>query len=509
MSHNAEIQKLKEHLKNLPRLGDKDREKRIKKASEDFWFFIRTYFPHHIEDAKKETSEFRKFLHKNLSKLINENRQLIFEAYRGSAKTTTISRLALIWLMVTRRKRYAVLISSTLDVAKETIETVMIELEDNENLRSDFELAEGEPWTTTEFILRVKGTLCKVKVGGAGKKIRGANFLAMRPDLIILDDIENDENVETPIQRNKLYRWFNKAIKRLPSRTSTTYNIIVVGTRLHHDGLTARLAKRNDFQDFCFPLVIDFPRELNALTKDNLNDIKLTGYKLDDPRIDIRAVMIEYLEDRESFYSELQMQPISAEALVFSNYQTFASQTVFDAIYIGIDPALGKTKGDYFAVATLLRHDKRYYASATGYKQTPEKMIPILIELFIRLSKYEVPIKIAIETVAFQEFFKTALKQEAAKRYIHLPVVEIKNKVAKELRIDSLSPYINDGTILIDEQSHLLIDELTTYPKAAHDDLLDAVEMAFRIASRRGVHDYKLIERVMKNYEFSLKGEIL
>ncbi|EAI0220242.1 hypothetical protein E0Z21_08885, partial [Campylobacter jejuni] len=74
---------------------------------------------------------------------------------------------------------------------------------------------------------------------------------------------------------------------------------------------------------------------------------------------------------------------------------------------------------------------------------------------------------------------------------------ELKNKVAKELRIDSLAPYINDGTILIDNNSNLLIEEMLTYPKAAHDDLLDASEMAFRIACSAANADYKAINRIL------------
>ena len=58
-----------------------------------------------------------------------------------------------------------------------------------------------------------KMQLCKIKSFGAGKKIRGTNFLSIRPDLIICDDIENDENIESKTQRDELYKWFNKALK--------------------------------------------------------------------------------------------------------------------------------------------------------------------------------------------------------------------------------------------------------------------------------------------------------
>lgn len=150
--------------------------------------------------------------------------------------------------------------------------------------------------------------------------------------------------------------------------------------------------------------------------------------------------------------------------------------------------ALGKAKGDYFAIAELLRYEKnKFFLKGTGYKISPSKMIDTILRIYIKYLTLGVSVKIAIETIAFQEFFKDKLKEEALKKGIILSVCELKNKVAKELRIDSLAPYINDSTIIIDSNSHLLIEELLSYPKAAHDDLLDTSEMAFRVASYAGL----------------------
>ena len=57
-------------------------------------------------------------------------------------------------------------------------------------------------------------TNIKVEAIGSGKKIRGRKHRNWRPDLLILDDIENDENVRTPEQRAKLDSWFKKAVSK-------------------------------------------------------------------------------------------------------------------------------------------------------------------------------------------------------------------------------------------------------------------------------------------------------
>ncbi len=505
---NEEIEKLKSYLKALPKLADEGREERIKKATDDYRSFMYTYLPHQIEFQLEETSAFRNFVYDELPSIIEDKRLIELEAYRGGAKTTVISRGMTLWVMLTLRKKYGVLLSSTNDVVVETMETIKAELEDNATLRSDFEVEIGTPWTDNEIVFYVKGNPVKIKAAGAGKKIRGSNFMGKRPDWINLDDIENDENVESKTQRDKMYRWFLKAIMKLPSRKSKTHTFMIVGTRLHHDSLLARISKRGDCYHRNFPLVIEMPSRLDELTKENLSLDIVGDAVLDDPDIDVLTVFADFLEDKESFYSELQNQPISSEGLTFGKYTTYSELPLIDSWTIGIDPALGKAKGDYFAIAALghCKSLKRYYAKVVGYKTKPEQMIPLLITLYSTLRSSGVPIKIAIETIQFQEFFKDSLKTKAIEDGIHLPIVEIKNSAAKELRIDSLSPHIADGTILIDQNSHLLIEELGTYPKAAHDDLLDALEMAWRIAFRGAALDMKAVERVQKTFRLTPKG---
>ena len=65
------------------------------------------------------------------------------------------------------------------------------------------------------------------------------------PDLLILDDIENDENVRTPEQRAKLDSWFKKAV----SKAGDDYtDIVYIGTLLHYDSLLANTLKNPGYK---------------------------------------------------------------------------------------------------------------------------------------------------------------------------------------------------------------------------------------------------------------------
>lgn len=490
--NKIELQNLSAYLKSLPIQNDKDRPKRIQRAKEDFAYAVQTYFPHHIEFCKKETSKFRNFCYNELPKLCENYNKLDCEAYRGAAKTTMITRLFRLWRTAIRReKRHSIIISSIIDVAKESLDVIKTELEDNQNLINDFDIkigeVIGETWGAEEIVFKSGETLIRIKAYGAGKKIRGANYRGVRPDDITCDDIENDENVENKSQRDKLYKWFQKVVMKLPSRKNASSTIIIVGTKLHHDSLLARVQQRVDFTHMSFPLVLQFPPTLDLLKKHNLKRSDIKGMKLDDPSLNALDLLKEYLEDKDSFMSEYQNKPLSKESLTFSSYKTYTSAPICDAYYLGIDPSLGKTKGDYFAVSVLGYSSayKCFFAKTYMYKIKATLMIAKLIWHYKQIATLNRPVKIAIEVVQFQEFFKDTLKEKAIQENINLPITPLNNAgVPKELRIDSLAPLLDDETILIDESSLILIEELDTYPKAPHDDGLDSLEMAYRIAKR-------------------------
>lgn len=513
-----EVNELKSFLKALPRLGDKNSSERIARAKSDFAYFVRTYLGHHIGGEEgviltkhHEKSVFRRWVYEKLPALIKAQNKLCIKAYRGAAKTTLISRLFVLWLILRGDKRYAILISSTLDLAKEGIDLLKTELEDNANLVLDFDIKPGSVWTSEEIIFSTRRTLCKIKSFGSGKKIRGTNFLSMRPDLIVCDDIENDENIESKTQREKLYSWFNKAILKLPSRLNPHYNILVVGTTLHYDSLLQRLSARDDFQSVNFPLVLQFPNNLDAI----LADFKANGVNMksdlgnlfiDDNNIDKIDVISDLAQDRASFFSEFQNLPLDKENAPLAHYTTFEElPRSVDAIFIGIDPSLGKKKGDYFALSQLFysKAQKKLFWTAQGYKIAPDKMLDKVVGLYVKMARICQTITIACEEVAFQEFFKMQLKARFANMGLFVPIIGIKNTTNKEVRLDALAPLLKDESLVVDENAALLREELDSYPKSSHDDLMDSGEIALRAFNASNMTDYRGIHAGQKEFKMA------
>ncbi|MFC3847556.1 phage terminase large subunit [Helicobacter baculiformis] len=202
--------------------------------------------------------------------------------------------------------------------------------------------------------------------------------------------------------------------------------------------------------------------------------------------------------------------PTNAKDAILGDFDTYQElPPCIDSIYMGIDPALGKAKGDFFAIALVhyVKEQRRYYARVHAYREKPDKMINIVLSTYAQCLSLTPYVKIGIEVVAFQAFFKDQLKKRAQELGLHFfKPVELKNSAHKEIRIDSLAPLLSGRTLLIDAYSHELISELESYPKSAHDDCLDALEMAMRIARDRSRLDYKALKRALGARKFKKGG---
>lgn len=148
-----------------------------------------------------------------------------------------------------RTSDYVIIIGSTEDKAAEQLSNLSEELENNEDLRRDFMIKGFESLQKTEIIvICTDGHRFRILARGAEQKIRGAMWNGKRPNLIICDDMEDDEQVENKDRRIKFRKWFFRAAKQSLSKRG---KIRVHGTILHDDSLLSRLRK-NDVWKFLF-----------------------------------------------------------------------------------------------------------------------------------------------------------------------------------------------------------------------------------------------------------------
>lgn len=171
----------------------------------------------------------------------SDHPQVALIAPRDHAKSTGFTFDYMLAELLFRTSDYAILIGSTEDKAAEQLSNISEELHDNEDLRAEFGIKRFEVESRAEVICQLDdGWRFRILARGAEQRIRGSLWKGKRPNLIICDDMEDDEQVENKDRREKFRRWFFRAAKQALSKTG---KIRLHGTILHEDSLLNRVRK--------------------------------------------------------------------------------------------------------------------------------------------------------------------------------------------------------------------------------------------------------------------------
>ena len=460
-------------------------------------YFVNTYFPHYIRSPEK--SELHAFLFSRLPEIIRspkgENEAV--GAPRGEGKSTQVTQLFTLWCIVTGQKHYAVIVMDSIDQAYPMLEAIKAELEFNPRLKTDFPevCGQGRVWQAGTI---VTANDVKVQVAGSGKKLRGLRHGPYRPDLTILDDIENDEQVRNPEQRDKLNAWLTKTVLPLGG-VGQKYDVIYIGTILHYDSVLNRTLNNPFWHGIKFKAMKRWPDRMDLwdrweeLFRNDGETVAEAFYLANKDEMERGAVTswaargvlalmkIRARDGHATFDSEYQNDPVSGEDAPFANAMQFWTSLPDDLIYFGaLDPSLGKAGSSRDPSAIIIGGYQRGSGKLFVVEAQIKKRLPdLIIEDVIRLHmKYRCKLWF-VETVQFQEFLKDELVKRSAARGVPVPARAVKPLTDKLLRIETLQPHMANGLILLHDSQQALIQQFRHFPKADHDDGPDAVQMVW------------------------------
>lgn len=458
-------------------------------------YFVNTYFPHYIRSPEK--SELHAFLFSRLPEIIRspkgENEAV--GAPRGEGKSTQVTQLFTLWCIVTGQKHYAVIVMDSIDQAYPMLEAIKAELEFNPRLKTDFPevCGQGRVWQAGTI---VTANDVKVQVAGSGKKLRGLRHGPYRPDLTVLDDIENDEQVRNPEQRDKLNAWLTKTVLPLGG-VGQKYDVIYIGTILHYDSVLNRTLNNPFWHGIKFKAMKRWPDRMDLwdrweeLFRNDGETVAEAFYQTHKDEMERGAVTswaargvlalmkIRARDGHATFDSEYQNDPVSGEDAPFAKSMKFWTDLPSDLVYFGsLDPSLGKAGASRDPSAIIIggyqrQTGKLYIVEAQIKKRLPD----LIIEDVIRLHRQYRCKLWFVETVQFQEFLKDELVKRSAARGIPVPARAVKPVSDKLLRIETLQPHMANGLILLNESQQTLVQQFRHFPKADHDDGPDAVHM--------------------------------
>jgi len=489
-------------------------ESRRSRALNDYQFFARTYFPHYVN---RPNSGLHDYLYERLPQVVGapESQSEVIAAPRGEAKSTLVSQIFVLWCVVTERKHYAVIVMDAFEQAAVMLEAIKAELESNPRLRMDFGYCtgQGRTWQVGKIIT---SNARMIEVFGAGKRIRGRRFGPHRPDLVIGDDLENDENVRSPEQRDKLQSWLLKSVMKLAG-PGAKLDVIIIGTVLHYDSVLSRLLKNPFWHARKFQAILHWPHRMDLwdeweeIFRNDGPDAARLFYAANDSAMqtgaevswpDVRPVydlmLIRARDGHAAFDSELQNDPVAGDNAPFSGVIQFWVNRIDEWIFYGAcDPSLGKAGSRRDPSALLVGGYQRTtgvldVVDARIAKRVPDKIISDIIAM----QRTWRCVLWAIESVQFQEFLRTELVKRAAALGCPVPARAVRPHADKDLRIEAIQPHVANGLIRLHPGQRTLISQLAHWPMADHDDGPDCLHMLWVAATTGiGAIDYTAVPK--------------
>ena len=485
-----------------------ERRRKVFDPVHGYEYFVQSYFPHYVRSPHK--SQLHEYLFEILPAVLHRKDDALEAAAapRGEAKSTMVTQLFSLWCIVTGKKHYIVIVMDSIDQAYPMLEAIKAELEFNPRLKTDFPEAcgQGRVWQSGTA---VTANDVKIQVAGSGKKLRGLRHGPYRPDLVVLDDIENDEAVRNPDMRDKLEGWLKKTVLHLGG-VGQKFDVVYIGTILHYDSVLNRTLNNPMWHSARFKAMLKWPDnmalwdEWETILRNNgkageamaqafyeANEAEMTAGAQTSwaARGVLDLMKIRARDGHAAFDSELQNDPVSGEDAVFAHILDKCfykpSEIPPDAVRFGaLDPSLGKAGASRDPSAILVgAFDRKTGILYVEVAQIKKRLPDLIIEDVIALqAKHKCKVW-AVETVQFQEFLKTELVKRSAARGIPVPARAVKPITDKLLRIESLQPHMANGLIKFDANHTALLDQLRHFPKAAHDDGPDALHMLWMLAS--------------------------
>jgi predicted phage terminase large subunit-like protein len=152
------------------------------------------------------------------------------------------------------------------------------------------------------------------------------------------------------------------------------------------------------------------------------------------------------------------------------------------SLYLTIDPAIALSRdADYTAmvVAGMFADRRIRVVDYIRKRVVPSELVE---EVFGLVKKWRLH-RVGIETFAFQKTLKYDIQRQQRERGVFFSIDELGKRhtghgeaiLSKEARIRRLQPYFEQGLVEIRADMTDLKDELLSFPRGKHDDLIDAL----------------------------------
>lgn len=403
-----------------------------------------------------------------------------FEARPWSRELSKSGRtmMEVLKLILTGKKRNVIMASANEKLAIKLLAPYKAILENNHRIIHDYGVQRSYgTWSEAEFVTTAGVSFIAF---GAGQTPRGTRQMEVRPDCIIIDDIDTDETVANPDQVNKTWDWIEKAL--IPTRSINTPLLIIFNGNILADPCCMLKAMQ----------VADHYQIVNI--RDDKGK-STWPQKNSEENIDRTLKLISYAAAQGEYFNN----PIK-KGTVFQqlNYKKLLPFKSYRYLVIYGDPSYKNTKHSDFKAVIMagLYRDEVHILKVYCAQSSTAQMLDFYYQCLQEVGGV-VPVYCYIEWPFIDDSFKVQLKEADARHKITLPLkADERKKPEKFSRIESLLEPLNRNEKLwfnanLTDSQHMKAGETQflclSANSRAHDDFPDAVEGCVYILFQKNI----------------------
>lgn len=412
--------------------------------------------------------------HDQIFSLIDsELQRKLIMAPRGVGKTSCVGYAFPARKILFRHKRNIIYVSKNNTLATQQSENLKQALVGNPLVTKLF----GEIKTKEDDFSKeawVANGYTKVTPLGAGQMVRGLIYKDYRPDLIMVDDLEDDKEVLNEELRRQLYDWFFTALLDTCDLSDPTFEIVVVGTLLHEASLLARLTEDATFKHLIIPLAdqayeSNFP---NYVTTEKVKSLVQEARDRGNPDHFAREMMCQIISTDTAAFRRSYFKYYNEEDTEFKKRLRHMETVVI------VDPAKTVTSGSDYSGVVVVGIDSLentiYVRDLTMRRMYPDELYAEVA----RLTQVYNSHIIGLEVTGINEFILQPFRDFMQKAGVVYELVELKARggMHKEERVGALIPYYRMGHVKHNAAPGVLAAleaQLLSFPRSRFWDAMD------------------------------------
>lgn len=411
-----------------------EKQKRIKKleADPEAWFVY--YFPNYCTASPAD-------FHKKATKRVLSNPEWFeVRAWSRELAKSTRTMMEVLYLSLTGKKKNWLLISNSEDNAKRLLEPYRANLDTNQRIISDYgEQRSFTKWTASEFKTK-KGV--SFRAVGADQSPRGTRNDAIRPDGILFDDIDTDQDCRNPEIIDKRVAWIFGAV--IPTRAvNIPLLVIVCGNIIAEYCCVTEMIKKADKVDI-----------VNIRT----NGISSWPQKNSEGHIERVLSTISYAAAQTEYFNNPQTEGRVFKKMTFGKIPQLH---LMDQLVVYSDPStsnsdvknnsfkviifLGRKGLNTYVIKAFCEHTTNAKFVEWFYNIVPPPLKGLQIQYWIENNTLQNPF--------YQQVFIPLFREIGRKYGYMIPIrPDIRKKPDKFTRIEgTLEPPVRMGTLIFNE----------------------------------------------------------